>query len=88
MARFSSFRRARCKHCGRSIVWAKNPATGSVMPLDPDALTFRVWITPKGDAEYQTEDAEVDGGVMVTHFATCPFIIKAGAKSKTAEVQS
>jgi len=50
-----------CAGCGKPIVWAVNPDTGTPMPLDPRPPVYRV----------------VDGkairvpDVLVLHFATC-----------------
>lgn len=56
-----------CRGCGKEIVFAKNPDTGRLIPLDAKALCYRVVEEVPGQlSAYRAKDC------MVTHFATCP----------------
>lgn len=57
---------ARCKGCGRSILWGVTPE-GKKIPLDTSAPTYRV-SRSDGEGTVQVERTEA---VFVSHFSTC-----------------
>ena len=72
---------ARCKKCGKEIIWIKTPS-GRSMPCDPEEVVY--WKDSKGKGRVVTPNGEVvacrlDGDPQeatgmgyVSHFATCP----------------
>lgn len=63
---------AKCKHCGRLIVWVKT-VNGKNMPIDavPDA-TGNVFINDKKQAEVLREGESRQGRrLFMCHYATC-----------------
>ncbi|HRQ74275.1 MAG TPA: hypothetical protein PLU35_14730 [Phycisphaerales bacterium] len=66
-----------CKLCGRPIIWGRNPATGSKVPLDARACTVFRLEAAGGDGVPQV--AQVDG-VHINHFITCPHADRARAE--------
>lgn len=65
--------RSRCKRCGALILWARNPATGKMMPLD-DASQVDV-VLPQGRFAVvvtATGAHRVNVRSYTSHFASCP----------------
>lgn len=56
-----------CRGCGARIIWAKNPATGKMIPLDPRPPVYLV--TEEGAMRANGKEGEA---YYVSHFATCP----------------
>ena len=54
---------ALCKGCARKMIWATNPATGKMIPLDAVATIYKL------------EDGKAIKveGYYVSHFATCKY---------------
>ncbi len=62
---------AKCKGCGKEIIWAKNE-NGKMIPLDPRAPVYSI-VKDDGDAfRCVRVDGDSDFIDYVTHFATCP----------------
>ena len=70
---------AKCKGCGREIIWIKT-ARNKSMPCDPDPVTY--WpgkecriVTPNGEVYSCALSGETNEAVGVgyrPHWATCP----------------
>jgi len=54
---------AKCKGCGKEIIWAKRRASGKTIPLDPSLPIY---------AFENGECWEPDLPLAVSHFKTCP----------------
>lgn len=82
---------ARCKGCGREIVWGRT-VEGKTIPLDPAAPVYQLSETangPNGEVLYVAlMDSEarrtVGVGVMVSHFSTCPAADRFSASRRAA----
>lgn len=59
-----------CRRCGRPIIWAVNPRTGSKVPLDARPSTV-FWLTSGRGTDGTPQCEQVDG-VRINHFVTCP----------------
>lgn len=59
---------AKCKGCGREIIWAKSKESGAKIPLDPRPPVYVYAKTPEGGMECWYPLAPS----AVSHFATCP----------------
>lgn len=67
---------AKCRSCGKPIVWAQVKVTGSRIPLDPEPvkggnirLLDRPWVEVLSGKNL---DRATDERMFVTHYATCP----------------
>lgn len=72
---------AKCKGCGRDIIWIKTGA-GKSMPLDPEPVMY--WekskakgkvVTPNGEllsCVFEGDPEKATGIGYVSHWATCP----------------
>lgn len=58
---------ARCRGCGKLIVWAFCHETGKNIPLDPSAPVYAV----RGMGETGPMQAFRDPKAMVSHFSLC-----------------
>jgi len=67
---------ADCSYCGAKILWARQP-NGVRVPLDPTAPTFEYNPTTR-DCLLVGQQQEYYRPVMVSHFATCPKVTRAG----------
>ena len=60
---------AKCKGCGREILWALNPETGKRVPLDVMAPVYL--FIPRSREEGGNECQRAPAQMYVSHFATC-----------------
>lgn len=60
---------AKCKGCGREIIWALNGATGKRVPLDAVAPVYLLLVGTGKHGENECVPAPAQ--TYVTHFATC-----------------
>jgi hypothetical protein len=75
MAPFSNSE-ARCKGCGRRIVWARHAISGKAMPFDAEPHTHGTWDLRQGFAgadAIAVHDPHADPR-YVPHHATCPAV--------------
>lgn len=64
------FKTAKCKECGKDIIWATNPATGKHVPLDAKAVVYKIEAREVEGKEVYLALQNPD--FKVTHWATCP----------------
>jgi hypothetical protein len=74
---------AKCKGCGKKIIWAKDRVTGATVPLDPRPPVYVYAETPEGEMQCWRPLAPS----AVSHFATCPNAndFSGGRKRKKAD---
>lgn len=78
---------AKCKSCGREIIWARSKSTGTLMPLTAEpTMDGNIIIDAEGMAVVLTKEAKASHGGMrhISHFADCPNG-PAHRKAKAAE---
>ena len=56
-----------CKGCNREIIWARNPATEKLVPLDAHPVPYYCIV----DAD-PPEAIKSDELVYINHYLTCP----------------